>query len=141
VQAATLDDEELRWLQLADSAVRGERGRDIAEGEIRIDRGRTPFAADPRVVQQRADLRREDDAMPVQQREEQRPHPKMIARHDETPRRLVPECKGKRPPEPLGALNAPLFVGVRDELRIGRAPELVTGALELRTQLAGVGQL
>ncbi len=141
MQPAALDDEELRRLELADAAIDRERRRDVAEREVRIDRGRTPCAADTRVLQQPADLRGEDDAVTVQQRDEQRPYAQMIARHDEAAVLLVPERERKRPAETLHAPGAPLFVRVRDELRIRRPPELVTVALEAGAQFARVGQV
>ena len=141
VQAAALDDEELRRLELADAAIDRERRGDVAEREVGVDRDRTPFAAHTRVLQQPADLRGEYDAVTVQQRDEQRPYAQVIARHDETAVRLVPERERERPAEARNAPATPFFVGVRDELRIRQAPELVAVALEAGAQFARVGQL
>ena len=52
-------------------------------------------------------------------------NPKTIAGAKQLPVRLVPNCKGPHPYEPIHALSTPFFVGCQNNLRIRFRPKRV----------------
>ena len=138
VQAPPFDNDQLRRLELADSAVHRPRRGHVSQREIRVNRGGAPFASHAGIMEKRAKLRGEDNPVAGQEGEIQRPDAHVVAREHQPPIRLVPDRTGEGSVQTLHAARAPLLVGMGDQLAVSVAAERVTAALQLGPQPGGI---
>ncbi len=92
------------------------------------------------VAEQRLDLGPEDQRA-VPDGVEQRLHARAVAAEHQALQPAVPDGGGENPVQLFRKAGPVFHVGVQDDLRVGRGPELVPGLLQLRFQFVRVVDL
>src|SRR5688572_6019285 len=108
------------------------RLRDVAEGEIVLDRERVHLAAKTRVRHERLELRAEDELAISQERVMERLDAEPVAREEQRLAVLVPQRESEHAAEALDARGTPRFPGVHDRLGVALGMEHVPEARKLR---------
>ena len=119
--------------QLADRLEDGLGRRHVEQREIVGQRGDVQVARDPGHLENRLDLRREDEPVVVQQVVE-RLLADSVAGHPERLATLVPQGEDEHAAEALDGFLAPLFPGVHDHFGVGPGPEAMALGLQLGDQ-------
>src|SRR6185312_11760662 len=102
----------------------------ITVREIILDRRRRQRARRPRMNQQRAKLRREDQLPAIEMGVVKRLLADAVAGEKELPTVAVPDGKGKHPGKPVQAAGAPFLPGMDDRLGVGAGAENMPGGLQ-----------
>src|SRR5215467_122211 len=129
--------QEMRRRQLPDRLIDGLWRRHVLKRQIRVQRVRTPFLRNLRILEQRLDLGAEDDAR-RQQRVEQGFDAEAIANQQQTAARRVPQREREHSAEARHRQLAPLLVGVDDDFSVGVRAKTMTTGLEFDSQLGKV---
>ena len=130
LEAAAADPGDRARRELPDSLEHGRRPGHELVAQVVVHRLEVHGPGDVRVLEDRLDLRAEDQAV-LGPRVVERLDPDPVARQQELAADAVPEREREEPAEALHAARAPRLVGVDDDLRVAAPPEAVPERLEL----------
>jgi hypothetical protein len=116
----------------------GFRVRDVAIGEVILDRLRVQFARQFRVRHDGLQFGTEDEIAGRQQRIKHRLDADMVARQEHGLLVAVPDAEGEHAAQAVHAIGAPRFPRVQHHFRIGLGAERITHAFQLGHQFAVV---
>ena len=137
--AVGFDDEHARGRELAHAPQhRVRRGHDRVPAEEMVQRDRVQRLVDLAAGQQRGQRRGEAQPPAAQVGEVQRLDPETVAHEHEATGLDLRDGDREHPLEVLHAVDAPMRVGLADDLRVGLREERVTRGLELVAERAVV---
>ena len=128
-----------RW-ELVHTAEDRSRRRNVAVGQIVIQRRQIHLAPEARILKQPLQLRGEHP-LPVHFSVEQRLFAYPIPREEQRLGALIPQRKCEHPPKPLHAVRAVRLVGVDDDLGVAPSSEPKPELLQALSQLLEVVDL
>ena len=140
-EGAVLGDEHVPGLELVNAFVDGAWRRHVEQGEIFVDGLRTPLARHVGILEQRLQLRAEDQAAAGQLRVVERLHADAIPREQQAALPGVPDGEREHAAEALDRAVAPFLVAVDDDLGVGAGAEAMAARRQVRPHVGEVVDL